>query len=282
MSIKLAIDSTLRPDRDRRDGRTGHGGTPAPGNGGTPAPGNGGTRQRESRQPSTRRRRGSVDHVPEGFHPPLEEYLESIHELGEEGIVVIQARLAERLGHSPPAVSEMIRRLREAGYVEGSGRSLTLTDLGRSKAESVVRKHRLAERLLTDIIGLPWDKAHLEAGRWEHVISDEVEARLVEILGHPTTCPHGNPIPGSGAGMPREVVVLAMSRQGDHIRLERVTEHIEIDQDSLSYLSSHGFIPGTEATVASRAPDGTLTLDMGSSTIVLGPALAEQLFVTAA
>jgi DtxR family Mn-dependent transcriptional regulator len=219
--------------------------------------------------------------VPEGFHPPLEEYLESIHELGEEGIVPIQARLAERLGHSAPAVSEMIRRLREAGYVSGNGRSLTLTDLGKSKAESVVRKHRLAERLLTDIIGLPWDKAHLEAGRWEHVISDEVEARLVEVLGHPTTCPHGNPIPGSGAGIP-ELVLLATRRQGEHIRLERVTEHIEIDQSSLEYLSSHGFIPGTEATIASRAPDGTLILDMGSTTIVLGPALSEQLFVTAA
>jgi DtxR family transcriptional regulator, Mn-dependent transcriptional regulator len=218
--------------------------------------------------------------VPEGFHPPLEEYLETIHELGEEGIVVIQARLAERLGHSAPAVSEMIRRLREDGYVEARGRSLVLTDLGKSKAESVVRKHRLAERLLTDIIGLPWDKAHLEACRWEHVISDDVETRIVELLGHPTTCPHGNPIPGSGA-RDREVTMLATSRQGDHIRLERVTEQIEIDQDSLTYLSDHGFIPGAEATVSSRAPDGTLVLDLGSNTIVLGPTLAEQLFVTA-
>jgi DtxR family Mn-dependent transcriptional regulator len=219
--------------------------------------------------------------VPEGFHPPLEEYLESIHELGEEGTVVIQARLAERLGHSAPAVSEMIRRLRDAGYVAGSGRSLSLTDLGRSKAESVVRKHRLAERLLTDIIGLPWDRAHIEAGRWEHVISDEVEQRLVEVLGHPTTCPHGNPIPGSGGRTP-EAVVLATSRQGDHVRFERVTENIETDADSLSYLSDHGFLPGTEATVTSRAPDGTLILETGSGTIVLGPTLAEQLFVTAA
>src|SRR5579862_9974449 len=109
--------------------------------------------------------------MPEGFHPPLEEYLEAIHELGEEGMVVIQARLAERLGHSAPAVSEMIRRLKDEGYVESKSRSLMLTPRGRSKAESVVRKHRLAERLLTDIIGLPWEKAHVEAGRWEHVIS---------------------------------------------------------------------------------------------------------------
>ncbi|HET6963475.1 MAG TPA: metal-dependent transcriptional regulator [Acidimicrobiales bacterium] len=219
--------------------------------------------------------------MPEGFHPPLEEYLEAIHELGEEGIVVIQARLAERLGHSAPAVSEMIRRLRDEGYVEIRGRSLTLTDRGRSKAESVVRKHRLAERLLTDIIGLPWDKAHIEAGRWEHVISDEVEALLVERLGHPTTCPHGNPIPGTGTTRP-VTVVLADRNLGEHVRLERVTEMVELDQESLAYLSAHGFLPGTEATITSRAPDGTMTLDLGEGTIALGPALAQQLFVTAA
>ena len=219
--------------------------------------------------------------MPEGFHPPLEEYLEAIHELGEEGIVVIQARLAERLGHSAPAVSEMIRRLRDEGYVEEKERPLLLTARGRALAESVVRKHRLAERLLTDIIGLPWEKAHLEAGRWEHVISDEVEARLVEVLGNPTTCPHGNPIPGAGEAR-EDLKVLSDSRQGDHVRLERVTEQIEIDLDSLSYLSAHGFVPGTEATVASRAPDGTLILDLGPRTIALGPALAQQLFVTAA
>ena len=217
----------------------------------------------------------------DGFHPPLEEYLEAIHELGEEGIVVIQARLAERLGHSPPTISEMIRRLRDEGYVQVQGRSVSLTERGRSKAESVVRKHRLAERLLTDIIGLPWEKAHLEAGRWEHVISDEVEARLVEVLGNPTTCPHGNPIPGAGHAR-EDLTVLSDSRQGDHVRLERVTEQIEIDLESLSYLSTNGFIPGTEATVASRAPDGTLILDLGPRTIALGPALAQQLFVTAA
>ena len=219
--------------------------------------------------------------MPEGFHPPLEEYLEAIHELGEEGMIVIQARLAERLGHSAPAVSEMIRRLRDEGYVEARGRSLMLTPQGRSKAESVVRKHRLAERLLTDIIGLPWEKAHSEAGRWEHVISDEVEALLVERLGHPTTCPHGNPIPGAG-GVDLHTVVLADRDTGDRVRLERVTELVELDQESLSYLSSHGFVPGTEATVTSRAPDGTMILDLGAGTIALGPTLAQQLFVTAA
>jgi DtxR family Mn-dependent transcriptional regulator len=219
--------------------------------------------------------------VADGFHPPLEEYLEAIHELGEEGIVVIQARLAERLGHSAPAISEMIRRLRDEGYVQVQGRSVSLTDRGRSKAESVVRKHRLAERLLTDIIGLPWEKAHVEAGRWEHVISDEVEALLMERLGHPTTCPHGNPIPGAHPDH-RHLEVLAGRNQGDHVRLERVTEMVEIDLESLTYLSAHGFVPGTEATVESLAADGTMTLSIGSDTFALAPALAHQLFVTAA
>ena len=196
-------------------------------------------------------------------------------------MVIIQARLAERLGHSAPAISEMIRRLRSDGYVELRGRALVLTDAGRSVAESVVRKHRLAERLLTDIIGLPWEKAHVEAGRWEHVISDEVEQRIVELLGFPTTCPHGNPIPGAG-GHPAPSVALSSATQGDRIRLARVTELVELDESTLTYLSTHGFVPGTEATVASRAPDGTLTLDLGSATIALGPSLASQLFVTAA
>jgi DtxR family Mn-dependent transcriptional regulator len=108
-----------------------------------------------------------------------------------------------------------------------------------------------------------------------------VEARLVEVLGHPTTCPHGNPIPGSGRTEPR-MTALSETRRGDHVRLERVTEQLEIDLDSLAYLSDHGFVPGTEATVSSRAPDGTLILDMGARSIALGPGLAQQLFVTAA
>src|SRR5579875_1018127 len=214
----------------------------------------------------------------EGFHPPLEEYLEAILEFEEEGTAAIQARLAERLEHSAPAVSEMVRRLRDEGWVEVAGRTLALTPAGRTLAESVVRKHRLAERLLTDIIGLPWANAHVEACHWEHVISDEVAERLVILLGHPTTCPHGNPIPGAGPDR-RKLTPLADARDGDRIRLERVTEQIEIDRDALTYLSDHGFLPGTDAVVATRAPDGSLTLRVGDDTMALGPALAAQLFV---
>ena len=214
----------------------------------------------------------------DGFHPPLEEYLEAIWELEEEGIQVIQARLAEHLGHSAPSVSEMTRRLRAEGYVGVKGRFLTLTDKGRQRAVSVVRKHRLAERLLTDVIGIPWHKTHVEACRWEHVISDEVEERLVVLLENPATCPHGNPIPGAG-GPERDLAALATTEPGDHVRLERVTEQVEVDLDALIYLDSHGFVPGVDAEVRAKAPDGTLTLALGQGTIALGPALASQLYV---
>jgi DtxR family transcriptional regulator, iron-dependent repressor len=212
------------------------------------------------------------------IHPPVEEYLEAIHELEEEGIHVIQARLAERLGHSAPSVSEMIHRLQDEGHVHIDGRDLTLTTSGRKRAESVVRKHRLAERLLTDVIGLEWHKAHAEACRWEHVISDEVEVRLIELLGNPTTCPHGNPIPGAG-GRRTDLSPLADAAPGDRVQLERVTEQIEIDTDASEYLSRSGFTPGASGAVIARREDGSVTIALDSGTIELTPKVARQLYV---
>ncbi|MGO9559696.1 MAG: metal-dependent transcriptional regulator [Acidimicrobiales bacterium] len=219
--------------------------------------------------------------APDGFHPPLEEYLETIHALEEEGVPVIQARLVERLGHSPQSVSEMVHRLEGEGYVARRGRGVTLTPRGRGRAESVVRKHRLAERFLVDIVGLPWAKAHIEAGRWEHVISDEVEARFVEILGNPSTCPHGNPIPGAPQASAAQHA-LADSRPGESIRLARITEQVEVDAGALEYLSESGFLPGVDATVLSKAPDGTLIIDIEGVSVALGLAMSRQLFVVAA
>jgi DtxR family Mn-dependent transcriptional regulator len=219
--------------------------------------------------------------VPTGYHPPLEEYLETIHDLAEAGTPVIQARIAERLGRAAPSVSEMLDRLQADGYVERDGRKLELTGKGRTIAEGVVRKHRLAERLLVDVIGLEWHKAHLEAGRWEHVISDEVEARLVELLGNPTTCPHGNPIPGAGRTDSLDAQsCLAHSAVGDVVKLERITEEVELDAKSLEYLFEHRFIPGDIATVVSRSPDHGLVLDAGGVELTLGPELCSQLYVS--
>ncbi len=215
------------------------------------------------------------------FHPPVEEYLETIFALEEEGITVIQARLAERLGKAAPSVSEMLDRLETDGLITRSARRIAMTPTGAALARGVVRKHRLAERLLVDIIGLDWDKAHVEAGRWEHVISDDVEDRLVVLLGHPTTCPHGNPIPGAESVGPVQHR-LDEARPGDRVRLERITESVEHEAASLSYLGDHGLTPGATALIQARAPDGTLTLVVGETTIALGPAMTQRMFVASA
>ncbi len=215
------------------------------------------------------------------FHPPVEEYLETIFALEEEGIPVIQARLAERLAKAAPSVSEMLDRLEADGLIVRSSRRIEMTASGAELATAVVRKHRLAERLLVDIIGLDWDKAHLEAGRWEHVISDEVEARLVVLLGNPTTCPHGNPIPGADGDLPAHRR-LAEAQPGEHVRLERITESVEHDAASLTYLGDHGLTPGITALVQARAPDGTMTLVVDDGTVAVGPAMTERLFVALA
>jgi DtxR family transcriptional regulator, Mn-dependent transcriptional regulator len=220
--------------------------------------------------------------MPVEHHPPVEEYLQTIESLTEEGAPVIQARIAERLGKSAPSVSEMLERLTTDGYVDRAGREISLTERGHVIAQSVIRKHRLAERLLVDVIGLPWHQVHEEAGRWEHVISDDVEARLVEILGDPGTCPHGNPIPGSAnrPASPSTHVRLREIAAGTTVRFGRLTEEVELDGASLRYLDEAGFIPGTTASVVAKAPDGTLVLDVGGRTLALGPDLCERLFVT--
>ena len=219
----------------------------------------------------------------DGFHPPVEEYLETIHSLTEEGTPVIQARIAQRMGRTAPSVSEMLERLTDDGYVSRRGRVIVLTERGRTLADSVIRKHRLAERLLVDIIGLPWHKAHLEAGRWEHVISDEVETHLVALLGNPTTCPHGSPIPGSGATLSGQVAMADVA-PGTPIHVARVTERIETDAPSLAYCSEHGLTPGRKATVVAKFPDGTLTVSLDPSggvaeTLALGVGMSRQIYV---
>jgi DtxR family transcriptional regulator, Mn-dependent transcriptional regulator len=215
------------------------------------------------------------------FHPPVEEYLEAIFSLQEEGIPVIQARLAERLEKAAPSVSEMLDRLEADGLIVRTDRRIAMTPAGAALAQGVVRKHRLAERLLVDIIGLDWEKAHREAGRWEHVISDDVEERLLVLLGNPTTCPHGNPIPGSAPRRPPATAqVLAEVDPGTTVRLERVSEDVELHMEWLTYLNDHGFIPGAAARVDDRADDGGLTLDVDGTPLTVGRDLSRRLFVS--
>jgi len=223
-------------------------------------------------------------HAPQEYHPPVEEYLETMLGLDEEGVPVIQARIAERLGRAAPSVSEMLDRLTDDGYVTREGRRLSLTESGRSLAEKVVRKHRLAERLLVDVIGLEWHKVHREAGRWEHVISDDVEARLIELLGDPATCPHGNPIPGSHSPAPAvETRPLADVGEGETVRLVRISEEVEMNLGSLELLDEGGFIPGAVARVSGRDPEGTIevTVQGGTESIRVSRDLSSRLFVGA-
>ena len=214
------------------------------------------------------------------MHDTTEEYLESILAIEEEGVVPMRARLVERLGLSAAAVSETIGRLSDHGFVELHGdRSLHLTDKGRNLATTVVRRHRLAERLLVDVIGLEWEKVHREADRWEHAISADVEEKLVELLGDPATCPHGNPIPGSkhqANGAP--TVPLAKSAPG-HVVVRRVNERLEIDDEGIRLLAAAHLMPGSEATVV-NVIDGSVTLDTETGKHTLPKRVADNLYVS--
>jgi DtxR family Mn-dependent transcriptional regulator len=194
------------------------------------------------------------------MHDTTEEYLESILAIEEEGVVPMRARLVERLGLSAAAVSETIGRLSEHGYVELHGdRSLHLTDKGRSLATTVVRRHRLAERLLVDVIGLEWEKVHREADRWEHAISTDVEEKLVLLLGDPATCPHGNPIPGSkNAGRTYATMALSQAPTGP-VTVRRVSERLETDDDGLRLIATAHLLPGSDATVIDNR-EGVVTV----------------------
>jgi DtxR family transcriptional regulator, iron-dependent repressor len=214
------------------------------------------------------------------MHDTTEEYLESILAIEEEGVVPMRARLVERLGLSAAAVSETVGRLSEHGYVELHGdRSLHLTDKGRRLATTVVRRHRLAERLLVDVIGLEWEKVHREADRWEHAISADVEEKLVVLLGDPATCPHGNPIPGSKrktSGAP--TVPLSRSVPG-RVTVQRVNERLETDDVGISLLASAHMMPGCEATVVEVA-DGSVTVETETGRHTVPATVAANLYVS--
>src|SRR5215216_1054473 len=172
------------------------------------------------------------------LHDATEEYLETILEIEEEGVPPIRARLVERLGISAPAVSETVNRLVEQGYAQLlDDRSLRLTAKGRALAVSIVRRHRLAERLLTDVIGLEWEKVHREADRWEHAISADVEEKLVELLGDPMTCPHGNPIPGSKRQASRKAVVSLVKAEPGRVTVARISEKLELSDEALQLVA---------------------------------------------
>jgi DtxR family Mn-dependent transcriptional regulator len=206
------------------------------------------------------------------------EYVGAIYELGEEGLPVIQARIAGWLGVSRASVSEMIRKMESDGLVT-TGPEIALTSNGRHLAEVVVRRHRLAERFLTEVLGLPWVKVHAEAEVWELAISDDVEAAMLAKLGQPTTCPHGNPIPGAGYRQPDLRQMSELSRQP--LYLHRVSEELELDNEIMGFLDDSGLRPGALVELVAHTPDGTLTISVKNGDRVgVSPFIAERLFLS--
>jgi len=207
-----------------------------------------------------------------------EMYLKTVYELTEEGITPLRARIAERLGHSGPTVSQTVARMERDGLVVVTGdRHLELTDLGLAKATRVMRKHRLAERLLTDVVGLEWPYVHEEACRWEHVMSERVEKRLAALLDHPHFDPYGNPIPGlSEIGEEQTRVEFldgvaslmepTSGADGTAV-LARIAEPLQVDVELLARLADAGILPGARITVE-KAP-GVVTVGVPGAPVVL-------------
>jgi DtxR family Mn-dependent transcriptional regulator len=192
-----------------------------------------------------------------------EMYLRTVYELEEEGVVPLRARIAERLGQSGPTVSQTVARMERDGLLSVAGdRHLQLSDAGRHQAVSVMRKHRLAECLLADVIGLDWEDVHIEACRWEHVMSEAVERRIVAMLDGPRLCPHGNPIPGldelgmttDGVDDVSELLSLTDAAQGADIEvtIDRISEQLQPDVELMHLLTRAGLRPGARVHVAAE------------------------------
>ncbi|WP_454042903.1 metal-dependent transcriptional regulator [Cellulosimicrobium sp. Marseille-Q8652] len=228
-----------------------------------------------------------------------EMYLKTIYELVEEGITPLRARIAERLGHSGPTVSQTVARMERDGLVVVTGdRHLELTPAGNDKATRVMRKHRLAERLLTDVIKLDWEHVHTEACRWEHVMSELVEERLIGLLDHPHFDPYGNPIPGLAelgeqfegvefldgvVPLPSYVVQRRAAGEDEvEVVLQRIAEPIQVDVELLARFAEAGVLP--RRTLVVRPAAGGLVVQGKGSEIVLDlpEEIARHLFVTQA
>jgi DtxR family Mn-dependent transcriptional regulator len=189
-----------------------------------------------------------------------EMYLRTIYELEEEGVVPLRARIVERLGQSGPTVSQTVARMERDGLLHvATDRHLELSIEGRRHAIAVMRKHRLAERLLVDVLGMDWELVHIEACRWEHVMSDAVERRILALLRKPLVCPHGNPIPGLddlglpfasiNPGVPLMTMSNAASPDGTDVVIERISEQLQPDEPLMRRFVAAGLMPGRTVTV---------------------------------
>lgn len=218
-----------------------------------------------------------------------EMYLKSIIELEEQGIVPLRARIAERLEHSGPTVSQTVARMERDGLVVvDADRHLALTDDGRELATRVMRKHRLAERLLSDVIGLEWSLVHDEACRWEHVMSEQVETRLLSILPEHTTGPYGNPIPALGdlgadpAVVPATISLTRAVKSGEKqiVGIAWLAEPLQVDVELLAQLQETGIMPGTVVNVESDGDYVSIRAEGSSDVLDLPSETAAFVFVT--
>ncbi|NOK58593.1 MAG: metal-dependent transcriptional regulator [Chloroflexi bacterium AL-W] len=198
-------------------------------------------------------------------------YLEAIYHLSDKQTPIISARLADWMQVTPPTVTNIINRMSQAGYIDRGNRGeITLTSTGFALAETIVRRHHLLECLLADVIGVPWHLVHQEALRLEHALSPELEERVEVLVGDRTTCPHGNPIPGSPTTLTQsesltQVVV------GQSFTVNRINEEAENDTDLLLFLQQNRLIPGTEFTVVNSLPTHGITLKHSGHMITLPP-----------
>jgi DtxR family transcriptional regulator, Mn-dependent transcriptional regulator len=222
----------------------------------------------------------------------VEEYLETIYNMSMEGEVVIGARLAEKFRVAPPTVTEMLKRLVRDGYVEmDNKRHVTLTEAGYQAAEAVLRRHRLTERFLVDMLGMQWHQVHEEACRLEHFISGAVEARVISSLNNPTTCPHGNPIPGSVPNARNylkdlQAVRLSSIEVGQSAKILCISEVVEDEEALILYLHEKGLTPEIVATVLSQGtPDPEtqvlqVILEVNGREVVISHEVATKIWVT--
>ena len=217
----------------------------------------------------------------------MENYLLSIYLVEEQGLRVTNQNLVEQLrrvpatehlGTSLPSVSGMLRRMQGEGLIQISdSRDISLTAHGKTLAESIIRRHRLAARMIVDVLHVPLHKVNAEAHRLEHAMSEEIEARIRAALGSPQTDPFGQPIPGSGYTAPEGVVTLDRAPEGQRMVVDRIPED---DEALVEYLAGCGVLPGVEVTVEEVAPyRGVVTLKVGERQAVLGHAVAARIRV---
>ena len=216
-----------------------------------------------------------------GHHNAVEQYLETILELEESGVLPLRARLVERLGVTAPAVSETVKRLEREGYVNlDTDRVLHLTETGRDYATAVLRRHRLAELLLVDVLKVPWSQVHEEACRLEHAISDNLEAHLVKLLGDPGMCPHGNPIPGSANVVDHgPLQALSSVASGRPCVVRRIDEHLQTQLHHMRELEHGRLLPGQRVLVSSSDEDGVV-VDVDGVSVELDVETAREVYVS--